>query len=108
VKKIFARWLKKQTQAIPDLICPFISMRTRMGKSYRRWSLSQIGINGRGSDESLPPPIYRVAFPILVLRQRAHEGFIESLKKRENSRTGNFPKAGLKRFGIGVKQYEFN
>jgi hypothetical protein len=26
------------------------------------------------------------------------------MKKRENSRTGNIPKAGLKRFGIGVKQ----
>jgi len=104
VKEIFAQWLKKQTQATPDLICPSICMKTRMGKSFRRLSLSKIGINGRDSNESLPPPISTVAFPILVLRQRAHEGFIESLKKRENSRTGSIPKAGLKRFGIGVKQ----
>lgn len=78
-------------------------MKTKMGKLFRRSSLSKIGINGRGSNESLPHPISTVAFPILVLRQRAHEGFIESLKKRENSRTGSIPKAGLKRFGIGVK-----
>jgi hypothetical protein len=78
-------------------------MRTRMGRSCRKLSLSKIGINGRGSNESLPPPISTVAFPILVLRVRAHEGFIESLKKRENSRTGSIPKAGLKRFGIGNK-----
>jgi hypothetical protein len=78
-------------------------MKTKMGRSFRRLSLSKIGINGRGSNESLPHPISTVAFPILVLRQRAHEGFIESLKKKGNSRTGSIPKAGLKKFGIGSK-----
>jgi hypothetical protein len=78
-------------------------MRTKMGRSCRKLSLSRIGISGRGSNGSLPLPIFAVAFPILVLRRKAHEGFIESLKKRENSRTGSIPKAGLKRFGIGVE-----
>jgi DNA-binding LacI/PurR family transcriptional regulator len=79
-------------------------MKTKMGRSCRKLFLSKIGINGMGSNESLPPPISTVAVPILVLHRKAHEGFIESMKKRENSRTGSIPKAGLKRFGIGVKQ----
>jgi hypothetical protein len=79
-------------------------MRTRMGKSFRRSSPLKIGTIGRDSPESLPLPTSTEGFQILILRRKAQEGFIESMKKKGNSRAGNFPKAGSKKFGIGVKQ----
>jgi hypothetical protein len=78
-------------------------MKTKMGKSFRRSSPLKIGTIGRDSNESLPLPTSTEAFPILVLHRKAHEGFIESMKKKGSSRAGNFPKAGLKRFGTGAK-----